>query len=184
MAGESKDLERMLGDPKGAIRSMLLPLIVSYLVVQINLFADTSWCSGLGADASSAVSTISPFYWIVSGLGTGLGIGAATAIARYLGRGEKHNADRLASQTVVLSVIIGIISTPVLLLAVDPALSMMGAQDIAEECREYILRRSWRAPSSSWTGQFLESSGRRGPPRGPWSCCWSRRRSTWSSTLC
>ena len=139
MSGESRDLERMLGDPKGAIRSMLLPLIVSYMVVQINLFADTSWCSGLGADASSAVSTISPFYWIVSGLGTGLGIGAATAIARYLGRGEKHNADRLASQTVVLSVILGVATTPILLLMVDPAISMMGAQDIAAECREYIL---------------------------------------------
>ena len=139
MSEESRDLERMLGDPKGAIRSMLLPLIVSYMVVQINLFADTSWCSGLGADASSAVSTISPFYWIVSGLGTGLGIGAATAIARYLGRGEKHNADRLASQTVVLSVILGVATTPILLLMVDPAISMMGAQDIAAECREYIL---------------------------------------------
>ena len=99
MASESRDLERMLGNPRSAIRSMLLPLVVSYLVVQINLFADTSWCSGLGADASSAVSTISPIYWIVSGLGTGLGIGAATSIARYLGRGEKHNADRLVTQS-------------------------------------------------------------------------------------
>lgn len=138
MGGVSKDLERMLGDPKAAIRSMLLPLIVSYLVVQINLFADTSWCSGLGADASSAVSTISPIYWIVSGLGTGLGIGAATAIARYLGRGEKHNADRIASQTVVLSVIIGVVSTPVLFLIVDPAVCMMGAEDIMQSCRDYI----------------------------------------------
>ena len=138
MGGVSKDLERMLGDPKAAIRSMLLPLIVSYLVVQINLFADTSWCSGLGADASSAVSTISPIYWIVSGLGTGLGIGAATAIARYLGRGEKHNADRIASQTVVLSVIIGVVSTPVLFLIVDPAVRMMGAEDIIQSCRDYI----------------------------------------------
>lgn len=138
MGGVSKDLERMLGDPKAAIRSMLLPLIVSYLVVQINLFADTSWCSGLGADASSAVSTISPIYWIVSGLGTGLGIGAATAIARYLGRGEKHNADRIASQTVVLSVIIGMVSTPVLFLIVDPAVRMMGAEDIMQSCRDYI----------------------------------------------
>lgn len=138
MGGVSKDLDRMLGDPKAAIRSMLLPLIVSYLVVQINLFADTSWCSGLGADASSAVSTISPMYWIVSGLGTGLGIGAATAIARYLGRGEKHNADRLASQTIVLSIIIGVVSTPILFLVVDPAIGMMGAQDIAVECRDYI----------------------------------------------
>ena len=75
-----KDLETMLGDPKKAIRSMAVPLIFSYLIVQVNIFADTSWCSGLGADASSAVSSISPVYWIVSGLGTGIGF----LLAAYL----------------------------------------------------------------------------------------------------
>ena len=135
---ETEDLERMLGDPKKAIRSMLLPLMVSYLVVQINLFADTSWCSGLGSDATSAVSTISPFYWIVAGLGTGLGIGAATAIARCLGRHDHDSANRLASQTITLSVIIGIATTPILFLAVGPAIGMMGAEDIGGLCRTYI----------------------------------------------
>ena len=158
MAEESRDLERMLGDPRGAIRSMLLPLIVSYLVVQINLFADTSWCSGLGADASSAVSTISPIYWVVSGLGTGLGIGAATSIARYLGRGEKHNADRLVTQTIILSVIIGVVTTPVIFLAVNPALAMMG--------------------------RSRASSGPKGRRRGPWWSSSHLPRSTWSSTRC
>ena len=80
----TKDLESMLGDPKKAILSMTLPLIVSYLIVQINLFVDTSWCSGLGSDASSAVSSISPLYWVVAGLGTGIGVGASTAIALSL----------------------------------------------------------------------------------------------------
>ena len=135
---ETDDLERMLGDPKKAIRSMLLPLMISYLVVQINLFADTSWCSGLGSDATSAVSTISPFYWIVAGLGTGLGIGAATAIARCLGRHDHRSANRLASQTITLSLIIGVVTTPLLFLAVGPAIGMMGAQDIDELCRTYI----------------------------------------------
>lgn len=135
---ESGDLERMLGDPKKAIRSMFLPLAISYLVVQINLFADTSWCSGLGSEATSAVATISPFYWIVSGLGTGLGIGAATAISRCLGRHDRASADRLASQTVMLSLIIGLGTTPVMLLAVSPSISVMGADDIGDLCRTYI----------------------------------------------
>lgn len=134
----NKDLDRMLGDPRAAIRSMFLPLCISYLVVQINLFADTSWCSGLGSDATSAVSAISPMYWIVSGLGTGIGIGAATAIARCLGRGEKRDADRLASQTIVLSLIIGVASTPLIFLAVAPAVNLMGAGDIMDLCAEYI----------------------------------------------
>ena len=138
MERESRDLERMLGDPKAAIRSMFVPLAVSFLVVQINLFVDTSWCSGLGSDASSAVSSISPVYWIVSGLGTGIGIGAATAIARYLGRGDKASADRIASQTIVLSLIIGVISTPILFLLIDPLVFMMGADDILTLCRTYI----------------------------------------------
>ena len=138
MERESRDLERMLGDPKAAIRSMFVPLAVSFLVVQINLFVDTSWCSGLGSDASSAVSSISPVYWIVSGLGTGIGIGAATAIARYLGRGDKASADRIASQTIVLSLIIGVISTPILFLLIDPLVFMMGADDILALCRTYI----------------------------------------------
>lgn len=138
MDGATRDLEAMLGDPRAAIRSMLLPLLVSYLVVQINLFADTSWCSGLGEDASSAVSTISPIYWIVSGFGTGLGVGAATAIARHLGRGERADADRLASQTIVLSLILGIVCTPILFVVVDPAVHMMGADSIIQNCRDYI----------------------------------------------
>ncbi len=135
---ESEDLDRMLGEPGQAIRSMLLPLIVSYLVVQINLFADTSWCSGLGSDASSAVSTISPFYWIVSGLGIGIGIGATTAIARCLGRHDHASADRLASQTLVLSLMIGAATTPILFIAVVPAVEMMGAWDIMDLCKSYI----------------------------------------------
>ena len=38
----------------------------------------------------------------------------------------------------VLSVIIGVVSTPVLFLIVDPAVRMMGAEDIMQSCRDYI----------------------------------------------
>ena len=103
--GTNVDLDRMLGDPRKAILSMTLPLIVSYLVVQVNLFADTAWCSLLGSDASSAISTICPIYSILTGVGIGLGIGASTSIARCLGRDERAHANGLAAQTVFVSAI-------------------------------------------------------------------------------
>ena len=138
MTDPRKDLETMLGDPRKAIRSMAVPLIFSYLIVQINIFADTSWCSGLGSDASSAVSTISPIYWIISGLGTGIGVGASTAIARCLGRDERSKAESLATQTVVLSLIISAIFTPMLFILVDPGVIGVGARDVLELCEAYI----------------------------------------------
>ncbi len=144
MAGEgSRDLEVMLGDPRKAIASMSGPLIVSFLIVQVNSFADTSWCSTLGVDATSAVSTISPFYWIVSGFGTGLGVGAATAMARHLGRGEKSEAEGLLAQSMFVSVVLALVLMAVIWLLVGPSISVMGADDIRTECIDYIVPIVW-----------------------------------------
>ncbi len=92
MVSDESDLDVMLGDPRRAIRRMALPLIVSFAVVQINSFVDTSWCSGLGADATAGMTTISPIYWIIAGLGGGIGVGASTLIARHLANGRDKEA--------------------------------------------------------------------------------------------
>ena len=91
----TKDLEVMLGDPKRAVLVMTIPLIFSYAIAQINMFADTAWCAGLGSDSSTALATIVPFYWLIVGVGTGIGIGAAASIARHLGRGESEAAESI-----------------------------------------------------------------------------------------
>ncbi|MBR7005731.1 MAG: hypothetical protein IKH98_02265 [Candidatus Methanomethylophilaceae archaeon] len=95
-ATAEKDLETMLGDPKRALLAMSVPLAVSYAVVQINSFADASWCSGLGVEASSAVATICPIYWILNGFGAGIGVGASAVISGRLGRGDRKEAESAA----------------------------------------------------------------------------------------
>lgn len=135
----TRDLKVMLGDPRRAVLAMSGPLIVSFLVVQINSFADTAWCSLLGVDPSSAASTISPVYWIVSGIGTGIGVGASTSIARCLGRGDKARADALVSQTMAVSAVVAVALTPVMYLLLGPSISMMGADDIRDLCLDYIV---------------------------------------------
>lgn len=135
----TSDVETMLGDSRSAIRSMVLPLLVSYLVVQVNLFTDTAWCSGLGTDASSAMSAISPMYWIVMSIGTGLGVGASAAISRHLGREDKDRADSLTTQTILLSVIVGLAVTPVGCLLAGPAAEWMGAGELTDLTDAYIM---------------------------------------------
>lgn len=134
----ARDLRVMLGDPRRAVLAMSGPLIISFLVVQINSFVDTSWCSMLGVDASSAVSSISPVCWIVSGIGTGLGVGASAAIAGHLGRKERGIAESTLTQTLVVGTLISLAVMPVMWVLIDPLVRMMGADDVLAECRSYI----------------------------------------------
>ena len=111
---DERSIDVLLGDPKKALRSMMLPFIISYMVVQINLTADTVWCSGLGSVASSSVSSMAPMVWIIADIGTGLGVGASVAIARAIGRGDMERANRLCSQMVAFSLSVCAVVTVVL----------------------------------------------------------------------
>ena len=136
---DNGSIDILLGDPKRALRGMMLPFIVSYMVVQINLLADTMWCAGLGAEASSAVSSMSPLIWIISDIGTGLGVGASVAIARAIGAGDKDRADRLCSQMVMLSLFVSILVTISMYLLLRPSIHLIGADDIEDGCVAYMM---------------------------------------------
>ncbi|MBR4698171.1 MAG: hypothetical protein IKP18_07020, partial [Candidatus Methanomethylophilaceae archaeon] len=138
-ASAEKDLGTMLGDPRKAVRAMSVPLIVSYIVVQANSFADASWCSGLGIDASSAVAAICPIYWILNGFGTGIGVGASAVISRRLALDMRGSAESAAMHAILLSILISLVSLPIMLLLLDPCISWLGADDIRAECQDYIL---------------------------------------------
>ncbi|MGN1044543.1 MAG: MATE family efflux transporter [Candidatus Methanomethylophilaceae archaeon] len=135
--GSSIDL--MLGDPKKALRGMLFPLIVSYMVVQINLLADTVWCSGLGADASSAVSSMAPLYWIIADIGTGLGVGASVSIARSIGAGDRERANELCRQMAVFALFASVAVSVIMYLILRPGIHLIGADDVEQGCVDYMI---------------------------------------------
>ncbi len=151
-ATAEKDLETMLGDPKRALLAMSVPLAVSYAVVQINSFADASWCSGLGVEASSAVATICPIYWILNGFGAGIGVGASAVISGRLGRGDRKGAESAAWHAMMLSILISIVCIPLFYVLADPCISWLGADDIGGRCRDYILPIVLLCPFNILTG--------------------------------
>lgn len=81
MKQNGKDLETLLGEPKKAIRSLVLALAFSHLVIQLNQFIDTYWTTLLGDMSMAAVSMMSPIYWLITASGIGLGVGAASTVS-------------------------------------------------------------------------------------------------------
>ncbi|MBO4551925.1 MAG: hypothetical protein J5673_01850, partial [Candidatus Methanomethylophilaceae archaeon] len=62
---DKTDIEVLLGEPKKAIRSMVIPFFIAMFVVEINQFIDTFWVSGLGNISAEAVATVVPIYGIM-----------------------------------------------------------------------------------------------------------------------
>ena len=112
----TKDVQVLLGDPKKALLIMAGPLFVSLIISQLNTFVDTFWCSNLGLDALSAVGVVSSLYFLMAGIGNGLGIGMSVAISKHIGAKEKDVADSIAAQGIVLILCLSLAITPIFLL--------------------------------------------------------------------
>lgn len=139
LKSDKDDLNILLGDPKKAIRTMFIPFLVAMAVVEINQFVDTFWVSGLGNRSAEAVATAIPIYGLMMCAGIGIGIGATTTISFRLGRGESDAASKLASNSIILGIILAILSSIVISALLDPILGFMGAEGVEEESKSYIL---------------------------------------------
>ncbi len=137
--GETKDVDRLLGDPKAAIRSMFLPFFIAFAVIQINGFADTYWVSGLGTTSSEAVATIIPIYDLLVCLGIGIAIGSTTTIAFSIGQGDFQKASMLAGNSVTLGIVLAITASVVITILINPAIDMLGAGNVREEAIAYMI---------------------------------------------
>ena len=139
MTQKEKNLDVLLGDPKKAILSLLFPLIVSYAVVQANLFVDTYWVSGLGLKATSSINTISPLFWMINSVGLGLGIGASSTMAFRLGQRDIRKAGTLGFNAIVLGIAFSLIASVLMFLGINPIISLMGADDIRDLAISYVM---------------------------------------------
>ncbi|AGI47890.1 Na+-driven multidrug efflux pump [Thermoplasmatales archaeon BRNA1] len=156
------DVDTLLGEPKGAIRALAIPMLFSYLVVQVNLYVDTFWTSGLGSAASSAISTITPLYSIITAIGTSIGVGVTSTIAFRLGKGDFERASKLAGNSLILGVAAGIAVSSVMYVLYDPLVDYMGADDVRELSWDYVLpyfMMSWALITNSIVVALLRSEG-------------------------
>jgi len=133
------DLQRMLGEPKAAIRNMILPFLIALAVVEVNQFVDTYWVSGLGVKSASAISTIVPIYGLMTCAGLGVAAGVTATVAARLARGEYEVAGKLISNSVILGIIFAVISSVLVAIFLNPVIDVMGADSVREEAVQYMI---------------------------------------------
>lgn len=128
----------LLGDPKKAIVKLSIPMIFGMTILSAYQLADGIWVAGLGADQLAAVGLFFPFFLAIMAVGNGLGMGGSTAIARKLGAGNKKQAEHIASHTILLGVLVGLLFTVITVPVVDYVFSALSeSASVAAYASEY-----------------------------------------------
>lgn len=130
MNSQSKKME-LLGSasiPK-ALLSMGIPTMIGMLVNAFYNLVDAYFVGGLGESQMGAISVVYPLGQVVVGLGLLFGNGAASYISRLLGRGDKENANKVASTALYSSVSAGAVIIIISMVFLHPILKLLGATD-------------------------------------------------------
>lgn len=125
------------GDPKKAIVKLSIPMMVSMMLIMLYNIADSIWVAGLGADALAAIGFITPLFMVLVGLGNGIGAGANSLIARYIGAKNYKQANNAALHGIVLSIIVSVIFTVLIEVFMVPILQFMGAGNTIQYAMDY-----------------------------------------------
>ena len=130
MNSQSKKME-LLGStsiPK-ALLAMGIPTMIGMLVNAFYNLVDAYFVGGLGESQMGAISVVYPLGQVVVGLGLLFGNGAASYISRLLGRGDKENADKVASTALYSSVSVGAAIIIISMVFLHSILKLLGATD-------------------------------------------------------
>ena len=130
MNSQSKKME-LLGStsiPK-ALLAMGIPTMIGMLVNAFYNLVDAYFVGGLGESQMGAISVVYPLGQVVVGFGLLFGNGAASYISRLLGRGDKENADKVASTALYSSVSVGAVIIIISMVFLHPILKLLGATD-------------------------------------------------------
>ncbi len=134
---KTEEIDLIVNHPKKAINKLAVPIIISNLFMMLNNIIDGVWVSGLGPHPLAAVGFVTPLFLAMVGFANGLGAGANSLIARYIGAEDYHNAENSAIHSMILSVLVSIIATISMLLILKPLLLIMGAGEVIKETMAY-----------------------------------------------
>ena len=118
------------------IPEMAIPTIIAFLINSIYSLADTYFVSGLGTNATAAVSVNGNLDQIIMMAGSMLAVGANSYVARLLGARQKEKADKVLSTAFFLAFAFGAVIMLVGSLFMEPMVDLLGATDT---CRQYSM---------------------------------------------
>lgn len=123
----NKNVELMRGEPEIAVKKLAIPIMISMILTALYNIIDGIWVAGLGPTAIAGIGFVTPIFMVLNGASVGLGNGATSSIARFIGAKNHEMADKSATHSLYIFFIASIILTIVLLLVQEPLLRSYGA---------------------------------------------------------
>ena len=99
----------------GVILSLAWPTVVEEVLATAVQYIDTAMVGTLGTQATATVGATTSVGWLVFSSISALSIGFLALIARAYGAGEEEQARKAVSQAVFITLVVGILSTLLLL---------------------------------------------------------------------
>lgn len=127
----NKNVELMRGNPETAVKKLAIPIMISMIITASYNIIDGIWIAGLGEAAIAGIGFVTPIFMILNGVSVGLGNGAASSMARFVGAHDKENASESAMHSLLIFLIASIALTIIILLVQEPLLKMYGANGVA-----------------------------------------------------
>ena len=163
-----KDIRRSAAMGRGPIERLLLrfsgPAIVSMVVGASYNIVDAIFVGRLGSEALAALAIAFPVTLIFMAIAQGTGAGAASVISRRLGAGDHEGASRVASVSITLSVLTGVLITVIFLPNLDPLLRLFRASGpVLPLARTYVsvlVAFQLLNPLLMVTGNIIRAEGR------------------------
>ena len=123
----NKNVELMRGEPEIAVKKLAIPIMISMILTALYNIIDGIWVAGLGPTAIAGIGFVTPIFMVLNGASIGLGNGATSSIARFIGAKNHEMANKSATHSLYIFFIASIILTIVLLLVQEPLLRSYGA---------------------------------------------------------
>lgn len=129
------------------LKTMAVPMVWGLLATMSMNAIEAFYIAHLGREALAAFSFTFPVVMVLTSVGIGLGAGTSSAIARAIGEGDEHKAQRLATDAMSLTFILSIAVCVLGWLTLEPLFLAMGATpELIPLIRSYMSIWYFSAP--------------------------------------
>lgn len=104
------------------------PMVFGIVAVMSVALVDTYFVSQLGTDPLAALSFAFPVMLSITSLAIGLGAGTASLVSRAIGRGDRGEAERVTTDSLVLSMLLVVIMSVIGFVTTRPLFGLLGAE--------------------------------------------------------
>lgn len=132
-------VEEFIANPRKAVWKLAVPIMFGMAVKTLYSIVDMIFIGWLSGDAIAALTFNMPLVFFSIGITFGLGAGATSVIAQFLGANKKQDADNTAEHVLLIGIVMGVFIPLIGLIFKRQIFSLLGASpEIVELAIQYF----------------------------------------------